>query len=81
MITPSGQVQPSHKPKGNNKALSKKQKARVEEGKEKAVERAAALAEKVRGREERKVSSRAQLVLRVAEYRQAKRNRAKKAWE
>ncbi|KAI9631992.1 uncharacterized protein MKK02DRAFT_30954 [Dioszegia hungarica] len=65
MVTPTGSIQPSKKANAKDKQASKKQKARREEGKEKAVELAKRLEEKVKGREERK----------------AKRNRAKNAWE
>jgi hypothetical protein len=54
MITPSGSVEPSKK-KGNI-APSKKQKARADKGRERAVELSGRLEEKVKGREERKVS-------------------------
>jgi len=53
MITPGGQV--DSKKKGA-KPVGKKQRKRLEEGKEKALERSGKLDEKVKGREERKVS-------------------------
>jgi hypothetical protein len=55
MVLPGGVVQPSTKNK-KGKQLSKKQKARVDKGRDKAVERSGVLAEKERQREERKVS-------------------------
>lgn len=54
MITPGGQV--DSKKKGV-KSVGKKQRKRVEEGKEKALERSGKLEEKVKGREDRKVSA------------------------
>ena len=54
MITPSGQVAPSQK-KTSKGEISRKKRKRVEEGKEKAVERSGKLDEKVKSREEKKV--------------------------
>ncbi|WVQ65776.1 uncharacterized protein L199_003954 [Kwoniella botswanensis] len=65
MINPSGQVQKSQKKNSKNKQVSKKQKARNEKGKERAIELSEKLGNKVKEREEKK----------------AKRQRAKKAWE
>jgi hypothetical protein len=55
MITPAGSVQPSTKSRAKDKQMSKKQKARSEKGRERAVELSGRLEEKVKGREERKV--------------------------
>jgi len=57
MVNPDGSIQPSSKlsKKGGNKALSKKQKARLDKGKERAVERSGMLQNRVKEREERKV--------------------------
>jgi hypothetical protein len=55
MVLPGGVVQPSTKNK-KGKQLSKKQKARADKGRDRAVERSGVLAEKERQREERKVS-------------------------
>jgi hypothetical protein len=55
MVLPGGVVQPSTKNK-KGKQLSKKQKARADKGRDRAVERSSVLAEKERQREERKVS-------------------------
>lgn len=57
MITPAGTIAPSKKSNAKDRQESKKQKARSEKGREKAVELAKRLEEKVKGREERKVSS------------------------
>ncbi|WWC62591.1 uncharacterized protein I303_105188 [Kwoniella dejecticola CBS 10117] len=65
MINPSGQVAKSQKKHSKNKQVSKKQKARSEKGKERAVELSEKLGNRVKEREEKK----------------AKRQRAKKAWE
>ncbi|WWC88572.1 uncharacterized protein L201_003484 [Kwoniella dendrophila CBS 6074] len=65
MVTPSGQIQKSQKKNNKNKQISKKQKARSEKGKERAVELSEKLGNRVKEREEKK----------------AKRQRAKKAWE
>lgn len=56
MITPAGSIAQSKKTHAKDKQASKKQKARMEKGKERAVELAGRLEEKVKGREERKVS-------------------------
>ena len=58
MITPSGTVDTSKKknqPRKANGQVSKKQRKRLEMGKEKALERSIKLDEKVKGREVRKV--------------------------
>ncbi|KAK6908186.1 hypothetical protein L486_07566 [Kwoniella mangroviensis CBS 10435] len=65
MINPAGQIQKSQKKHSKNKQVSKKQKARNEKGKERAIELSEKLGNKVKEREEKK----------------AKRQRAKKAWE
>ncbi|WWD04873.1 hypothetical protein V865_002944 [Kwoniella europaea PYCC6329] len=66
MVNPSsGQIQKSQKKNSKNKQVSKKQKARNEKGKERAIELSEKLGNKVKEREEKK----------------AKRQRAKKAWE
>lgn len=44
------------KKKGGQKTVGKKQRKRLEEGKEKALERSSKLEAKVNGREKRKVS-------------------------
>jgi hypothetical protein len=75
MVTPGAGVRDSKKKGG--KSVGKKQRKRTEEGKEKALERSSKLEEKVKGREERKVS-----IPKLARTDgQVKRNRAKKAWE
>ncbi|WVW84674.1 hypothetical protein I302_106708 [Kwoniella bestiolae CBS 10118] len=65
MVNSGGQIQKSQKKGSKNKQISKKQKARNEKGKERAVELSEKLGNKVKEREEKK----------------AKRQRAKKAWE
>jgi hypothetical protein len=55
MVTAAGQIAASKKTNAKDKQLSTKQKARSEKGREKAVELAKRLEEKVKGREERKV--------------------------
>ena len=64
MITSQGSIAPSKrnaptntKRKGGAGGMSKKKRKRNEEGKERAVEREGKLEEKVRSREDRKVSS------------------------
>ena len=52
MITPGGSVDIKRK---STKSVGKKQRKRLEEGKEKALERSVKLEEKVKGREDRKV--------------------------
>ncbi|KIR29836.1 hypothetical protein I307_01163 [Cryptococcus deuterogattii 99/473] len=65
MITPSGSIQTSQKNKSHKGQISKKKRAKLEKGREKAAELSGKLEVKVREREDRK----------------AKRQRAKKAWE
>lgn len=77
MITPAGQV--DGKKKGG-KQVGKKQRKRSEEGKEKAVERSGKLEERVKGREDRKVSLWKHMVGTSIDE-QLKRKRAKQAWE
>nr|XP_019012764.1 uncharacterized protein I206_02259 [Kwoniella pini CBS 10737]OCF51545.1 hypothetical protein I206_02259 [Kwoniella pini CBS 10737] len=65
MVNPSGEITKSQKKNSKNKQISKKQKARSDKGKERAVELSEKLGNRVKEREEKK----------------AKRQRAKKAWE
>lgn len=82
MITPSGSIQTSQKNKSHKGQISKKKRAKLEKGREKAAELSGKLEVKVREREDRKVS----FVSNFASgsfntNEQAKRQRAKKAWE
>jgi hypothetical protein len=81
---------PSTTPAGPTIAASKKAKAqqpsrkkrmKSELGKEKAMEREAITQERVKGREEKKVSYWSSFDEEALADVQAKRNRAKKAWE
>lgn len=82
MITPSGSIQTSQKNKSHKGQISKKKRAKLEKGREKAAELSGKLEVKVREREDRKVSF-------VSNFaggsfntnEQAKTQRAKKAWE
>lgn len=56
MITPSGSIQTSQKNKSHKGQISKKKRAKLEKGREKAAELSGKLEVKVREREDRKVS-------------------------
>lgn len=56
MVTPSGSIQASQKNKSHKGQISKKKRAKLEKGKEKAAELSGKLEVKVREREDRKVS-------------------------
>lgn len=56
MVTPSGSIQTSQKNKSNKGQISKKKRAKLEKGREKAAELSGKLEVKVREREDRKVS-------------------------
>nr|ODN99902.1 hypothetical protein L204_02343 [Cryptococcus depauperatus CBS 7855] len=64
MITSGGQVQPSQKNKKNSQ-MSKKKRAKLEKGREKAVE----------------LSSKLEVKMKEREGRKEKRQKAKRAWE
>lgn len=82
MITPSGSIQTSQKNKAHKGQISKKKRAKLEKGREKAAELSGKLEVKVREREDRKVSFVSNLAgASINPNEQAKRQRAKKAWE
>lgn len=82
MITPSGSIQTSQKNKSHKGQISKKKRAKLEKGREKAAELSGKLEVKVREREDRKVSFVSNLTgASINPNEQAKRQRAKKAWE
>lgn len=82
MITSSGSIQTSQKNKSHKGQISKKKRAKLEKGREKAAELSGKLEVKVREREDRKVSFVSNLGgASINPNEQAKRQRAKKAWE